>query len=1191
MDGMSGPGDNSRTQGLQAGNIPVTPDNELAAREQENSPYIPRDALTHDARNMTGRTVTLSPEMKLDGLHRMQTTVERFAREFQLVSGSRDVSAEGLPSQLQKLSAWVLSDLSDKTQLMLPTVDDADYSRCQQLAAELSQLQQSVGVLAVEHPCNPDSVLRKLNTHHQKIHEISREFEKLQGKHYRFTTELAELQEMLIKASEHLTMLADAGRQKYKSAADYLNKLSLLLDQAEMDMQSLSLNVVPLSVPGSVSLDLDRHRPSLESPATMDMPKTLKNIRFGLGDLQGELNRHPLDLQRYYQFVDEVNDQLQLFRSMSDNVEQAMLEVHQKASQPVTSSVLKAGLEKIASAGHSGLGVICKGVMGLWKKGVAGVQRLHWIAPGAALLVEHLVRGISAFGRELGYCGVITLMAPLFIIKKLLSNDASVRDSLRSSPEPVISSPEPPELWWMPFFSEDPEAVPAIIEKARPKVHTVEESVEEQDDLALFDPLKNESLRQDMIESMQRFPELTHIFGASITSGIKTDTPPMFDSEERRLEIFAARLKALGEDITSGHLGVQRTAEKDYKDVLGELAEMETSRGVGAQTQSQIDDCWERVIEHSRKLPEVSHAYGTYRGDSVVRSLGGEVLDDEVLTCADQPKQLAQLFSSSRDVEFFIRHRLPKYKRKIESTRFKVLQAELKNLLATLSEQESSYEVKQAFERRFHGKFVQNVDEPSMQPNRDEVIAAVQLSLVGAKDQINQQLVELRVRQSALGIEDSSISRKIAQSQHLLTMILDHLDSPERVAGNLQYFVGNDLDESDIEARLTALEEELDLLELEFGSSTVLVANLESRLEYLNQKIAQHKSRLSDMYYQGWIAQDGSGFKKLDSVKAKARRINQLLVKSYEQLVDQNPEAVREGIIATLQPLLKSLQSDLPDSQRIPWIKRILNYVQDHHAQWSSVSWLELSWLCSQDEARMSDPLYKFYPTVNECAKKCGLKMRAQVQAAAVGFDLSSPGEIQDAVRALWLEWTRDHPQRINQMMPSKVLTEILNEDLSLESLMIFRERVVASMNQRCTTLAQGISKPEENTAAMTLFFRQLHERMANKNRVISQQCSSTPLAAQKDMLKASIEELSGAKRTEQEVKQEAIFPVLVQLAEQSKAGIMPKDIHFTGLCSWAEKCTGQPLEADAKNQLMALYMRYRTRLLYQPRRQTLNNG
>ena len=1194
MEGIPDSGFDIRADKTQAESSSVLPpDNDLAARQSEANPNIPRNALAPEAKSIAGRAVVLPPEARLDGLYRMQATMKCFTQEFQLVAESWDVSADTLPSHLQKLNDWILAGLADKARLMLATVDDADYSQCQKLADELSHFQQLMAALATEQPFVSEVALGKLHDYHQQLLSVSESFSELQGKHYSFATELAELHGMIQKASDHLSILGDSARQTYQSATSYLDKLELLLARAEMDMQSLSLDAVPLSIPGSASPDPARDRPSLEPPVNMDMPKTMRNIRFGLEDMKSELNKYPLDLGLYHSVIGEVGEHLETLKGMTDKVELGMLEVHRKSCLPITWSDLAAGLAKLASSGSSGLSSglkrVCHGVMALWKRGTAGLKRLNWIAPGSASVIMQLVRGIRDLGKEVGHYGTVTLLIPLFIVRKLFFEDNSVKapsDAVRS---PADDTPKPPEPWWTPFFSEDPEGVPDIIERAKP-ASPPEET--DDDDLSMFDPLKNESLRQSMLESMKRYPELSHITSASQISAPDIEED---HSIQRRLEGVASRLDQLAEEMLSKHLGLQQTALNEYRSMMSELASIEVRVRSQVMTTvnkeialEQVGHCWQKVREHSEVLPAVFHAYQPYRGDVLVRSLGGRVLDEEVLQCVDNPEHLAQFFASSRAVDDFLKRRLPRYSRQITSDRYQLLEDELLQLMAVMNEREASYDALQAFERRFHGKFGQEHTSPSMKPNREEMVAEVQVSLVKAKNQLNQQLAELTARQSATSCADLSTIRQTEQSRQLLAIILDHLDSSELVARNLQYFVGNDLNESDIEVRLAAVEEQLDTIELQLTRSEVPVRELETRLAELNTMISMHKSRLSDMYFQGWVTQDGPGFNKLEEVRDKSKQVHHLLVRRYEKVTDLEPEHARQGIISTLQSLSDSLKAELPDSKRVPLIERILNYLKDNNEYWSPLSWLELNWLCNQDEARMSDPLYKFYPTVQQCAKSCGGQMVAQLKEEAVAFDLCSPGELKDVAMNLWQEWNRDHPTRIGQMLTSKVLTKVLTEvltkDLPIDSLLILRERVSSVIERRCDSLSRGISKPEQDTIAMTLFFRELHTKVASRNQIIKQQCLSHSLTVKEATLKTSLEKLAEARDS----GQEALFPLLARLAELTRTGALPQTLDFDGICQWTEKCTGKVISAEDKHQLMALYMQYRTRLLHEPRSQRL---
>lgn len=1149
----------SMTSSLQSTeSIDLTPDNDRVATDSSIPSHIPRHPAKAADTRLQGRSIEPSTSLMNDSMASIKGNIGEFVDQLAFVWEAVDPIDRKLPLFLGDLNSALRNMLLEMMKLepFIQESESATYS------VKLRYLQQVLSDF-LKIPEGDQACVDQARAMKNQLKTMQGYYAGLPDREVGFNLLKNNMLQTIEQLLSRIEVHVEAFGGNLKPAIQYLDNAGRHLDEVERGIKSLSPFspcLVSRADEVGIQIEPDILPPQLAAPG-IDLPKMVADVRFALDDVKGEMNRDSLDYEDFYHCKYQLQTGVNQLMSGTEKMEAHLREAQQKSWLPITLTDLKRGLSKVRRSLGSGLSVVFSGVMKLCREGGKGLHTLGRVVVSAIPTFSSLLSGIATLTKNTGYYAGVSLLVPFAMIRQGLASGV-------------------PDLMRFPEVEGDSDLVDRMLSKSGSvSDDEFQDSLMVQpEELDSFDPLKNDQLKQAMQETMTRYPQLRHV-GQVMSAIPEAGHSSLMGQHRHQLEQFESRFTSLVKEFSEGHLGLRYQARRELEVMLQELSSLEDKvrhhQGLLSPEENMF---WSDQLSQSRQMAaSVLSAHASLKAPGVPagaleRSLGNQYLEDEVIRCSYQPAKLAKLFSSAREVHDFIRQRLPRLRSRIEPQQYRVIEAELFFQMKLLQEQQAESEAEAAFERRFHGCFRPENVNPSMAVDRAGIIADIQKSLRAARDQVNHQLTELTTCEVSSGGVDLKVLQNKEQLIRLQGMISDHLDRPDLIESNLHYFVGNDLDERDITSRLSGISQQLDQMETQLTADVSTLNSLETQLEDLITRTAHLKSRLSDMYYQGWLTQDGEGFNELDNVRDKIRHMRHSTLKTYEMLTDRQPEEIRKGLVESLEPFLTELQSELPGSQRIPAMEQVLNYVRDHQDHWNKACWLELNWLCCKESLHTQEPIHRFYASLQKCARECGAEAQGRLNRQVAAFKLASPSELQNTMQQVWAEWQHDHSAQLAQIMPNQMIQDILDLDSAMEPLLTLRSRVLSATSRRAEALGRGQKRLQENTMALELFYQDVLERLAFDRKVELQRFEATPAAEQNDHLMAALNHYQLTKTSQEE----PVYPLITRMSEQARTKPFVQPIGFETIYDYAVAVQGQDLDLEEKQQVMMLYLKFR---------------
>ncbi len=282
-----------------------------------------------------------------------------------------------------------------------------------------------------------------------------------------------------------------------------------------------------------------------------------------------------------------------------------------------------------------------------------------------------------------------------------------------------------------------------------------------------------------------------------------------------------------------------------------------------------------------------------------------------------------------------------------------------------------------------------------MSVNLDEAKRKIEDSLRYHRALVNRELHDVSERQFSSDGQDfnTSLTMKILQIQ--LTLMDRYIDDEGAIESAIYYFSGYDSSPTEIESTLQSIEAELLVLQDKLTSENDDVLKLvEQQVSRKIDQVAELKSQLVDLNYNGWIQNDNVCFNCLESVQQHIRNVRHQVVRAYEKHIEPDLALLRKNVLDAMRTLEKELAEELKSSSRLKDIRAVIVLLETGESSWSKEKWLELKYLCTQGVSNLKNELYRFFPTIDATAKKLGSELATLQQEKIDKFGLATTGDI-----------------------------------------------------------------------------------------------------------------------------------------------------------------------------------------------------
>lgn len=1017
-----------------------------------------------------------------------------------------------------------------------------------------------------------------------------------------------------------IAIFVSSAQDDYQPMVVALNQMLANLDIVELGLNSLN----PVGTYGIVSSSVEHTvvemppcgKPVLTPPEICDLQRAVFDLRFCMGSLQQELGKGNMKLQVCRQQVSGIMGRLEALAADTAMMERATAEVQEKVRTGISLAQIVRGLSFLSAGICSGCQGLRAGLSKLFGHGQAWLVFTGHCCAGFTRLLNALLSGIIWSAKGFGYYAGVAMLTPVFLIKKLAEDDTpwwlqtlpvnefpdlpegmEVYDPLKNTDafnamyryltehdfendlfiEPEASLPlvmdshtpfSPAPVTMMPQ-EEFTDSLQMHLESMRSlekdfasdsigTVHLAQESLIDQrlETTRLeneFERLSSHMTEPELSDSQQSL-RLCRELVSSCSS--RSSTPPSmpYDSYGPDGSFVAIDDEPFEFPGSEQH----RTVAPAYKDSL-----QSTPPNVSYDS-SDPDDSFVVINEES------------------LASTGSEQ-HRKVVQAYKDPQQLSGLFKQAEDIHVFLHQQIPALGRMASEEELQLITVALERLKDQHLKEEARVMAAQAFDRRFHGRFKQPDRAPNMLVDRDEIVTRVQDTLVKEIDQVTAKLRDMLPReQMATDSQDWQFIKEKANLMTLMDTMKSYLDDASLVRLNLHYFTGHDLSESNIESMISdlnnRLEKQVEELENEKIITRARLESAERRLEFIDTKLSELKSKLADLYFEGWIGQDDPAFDQLGEGRNLVRKQRSKLLEHYEKIIEPDASAVRKRMHTKLKNLSEDLKQKLSSSGRRADIDRAVALLDPESGEWSKEKWLHLNWMCNQYSSMLRNTVYEDYATVNHMASSIGKTMQEQLQPQINAFNLCSTGDIENTLKAVWSDWERHHTDSMDRLLADPVLRRMHEGTMDEEHLFRVRSGVLYSARGTCSGLSRGVMRPAEEVSTVDRFYQDVLKHGAGKTAAFDRVIRTLDPKQYQVALQRTLERMK-----DMENAGNPCFPVIKMLAEiEDETPTELDSCGFDDIARWAEKKLNHFLGIQERRELMIMFMQFRDQLMKQ---------
>ena len=967
-----------------------------------------------------------------------------------------------------------------------------------------------------------------------------------------------------------IAMLVASAQGDYQPMLIALKQMLANLDVVELGLNSLN----PVGTYGIVSSSVEHTvvelppcgKPELDPPEVCDLQRSVFDLRACIGLLEQELGKKNIRPQVCRQQVSGIMGRLQSLAEDAAMLERASAEVQEKARTGISLAQIVRGLSFLTAGISGGCRGLQSGLSRLLGRGQAWLVSAGRCCNGFTRLLNSLLSGIIWSAKGLGFYAGVAMLTPVFLIKKLAENDTP----WWSQPLPANSLLDLPEGMEVYDPLKSPEA---------------------------FNAMYQYLTEHDFEDEVYVEPELpvTPVFDPPPAPSLATVTPQTEFTDS--LQMHMESLESLEEDLASESVGTVHLAQESLTDHQLEMTRLENEferlsplmtgaeRSVSQQSlqscRELVDSCTPRSLTPQTMLYDSFGQDGSFIViDEESIELPGSDFHKKVIQAYKEQWQLSVLFKQAEDVHMFLQQQLPVLGRMVSAEELQLITLALEQLKALRLKQEAHAVSSEAFGRRFRGRFRESNRGPNMRVDRDEVVSRVQDSLVKEIDQVTARLGDMLPReQMATDSQDWQFIKEKACSMALLDRMKEYLDDASLLWTNLHYFTGHDLSESDIESRVSGLNEKLEYqigeLEKEKSVTRDRLESAERHLENIDTKLSELKSKMADLYFEGWIGQNDPAFDELEQGRELVRQQRSKILKHYEQIVDPDVTAVRKRMHSKLKNLSEDLKQKLSSSGRRADIDHVVALLETDADEWTKENWLHLNWMCHRYSSMLRKTVFENYATVSHMAHSIGYAMQNQLQAQINAFDLCTSGDVEDTMETVWAEWERDHADSIEELLADPLLRRMHEETEGREILFNVRASALNFARQACRNLSRGMMRPPSEISAVERFYQDVVKHGASKTTAFDRAVRTLDPKQYQEALQQILKRM---KSMENDGK--VCFPVIKTLAEmEDDSPVELGSCGFDDITRWTQKKLGHYLEAAELEELMIMYMQFRDQL------------